>query len=68
MCIRDRTQGTTAIKNVVTGHIEYETTDMTSDKVNYDIGRNENTVTFGLKPQLQTSVTTVSYTHLYHMQ
>ena len=29
-----------------------------SDKVNYDIGRNENTVTFGLKPQLQTSVTT----------
>ncbi|MFR7468348.1 MAG: MucBP domain-containing protein [Clostridia bacterium] len=29
-----------------------------SDKVNYDIGRNENTVTFGLKPQLQTTVTT----------
>ena len=29
-----------------------------SEKVNYDIGRNENTVTFGLKAQLQTSVTT----------
>ena len=29
-----------------------------SEKVNYDIGRNENTVTFGLKPQLQTTVTT----------
>ena len=27
------TQGTTAIKNVVTGHIEYETPDMTSDEV-----------------------------------
>ena len=29
-----------------------------SEKVNYDIGRNENAVTFGLKAQLQTSVTT----------
>ena len=29
-----------------------------SEKVNYDIGRNENTVTFGLKAQLQTTVTT----------
>ena len=37
MCIRDRytgiSQETTAIKNVVTGHIEYETPEMTSDEV-----------------------------------
>ena len=31
-----------------------------NEKVNYDIGRNENTVTFGIKPQLQTTFTTGS--------